>query len=720
MIYQQLIPLVVAGLLTTAAAAEWKPVEQPQLATALESAPELKFEELADGPDSCWQGPTWWVPNPDGKTWDVLMIYSRTYPGPHELFILDTGTKELKRANITQPGSNFHITPYFLTNGKMLIKPGIGSKDVCLFTYDPASNDWQFAGLPLGKNVVSGDGRMTPNEDGTVYGGFGAAGDHKLGFFTIDPVTLKGDFLGTVDTGSAKLFWEYLGVVMDGDWIYARIGNTPWRIYGMNIKTRQGKVIAETERIVGNRDSITFQTNPLYPGVYVTITGQKGSPLDKTQAYWLRDGKLTACEASAKGAALVPPWADDKLPQPRQNPARHPDNPPPKGIEFYRGAITDDARANIWYRFQDAALAEAAHVPTGTWQKVELPKLKTYASPIRRMVSLPDGSLLAVTEGYGRAVTFNPKTKERKILGATMSIYSMANVRDKVYMCGYPSSQVWIYDPAQPWTVSRSLDAPPAAEDRPGNHGASEKLNPSHVATLKEFADMHMPFGGVVAGADGRVYFGGKVIRIGNGGGFGWWDPKEQKAGGLHELFDTYTIFWMCSAADGRYILCSTKPASAADNPDFVPERGRLFVYDTEKHEFIHKVDDERLQIPGYITEALPGLVMGYAPAKDGGVLYGFDPAAGKVLWTKPVPRAPSTGFSAIRRWNYYFAKGSDGFIWATMNGVLTRIDPKTAEVLPVGKMEDAQLAFVGSDVYVAGSTKYQKIADLPKLTGAK
>lgn len=689
------------------AVADWKPVEQPDLAKSLEAAPELKFEELADGPDSCWEGPTWWVPNPDGKTWDVLMVYSRTYPGPHELFILDTGTKELKRTTITQPGANFHLVPYFLTNGKLLIKPGIGAKDVALFTYDPASNDWQFAGLPLGEDVVRGDGRMTHNEGGTLFGGFGPAGNNQIGFFTIDPVTLKGDFLGTVDAGEAKLFWEYLGVVMDGDWIYARIGNTPWRIYGMNLKTRHGQVIAETERIIGTRDSITFQTNPLYPGIYVTITGQKGSPLDKTQAYWLRDGKLTPCEVAAKNTTLIPPWSDEKRSQPAKNFSRHQDNPPPKGIEFYRGAIDDDAHATAWYRFNDVTMAGVAHVPTGTWQKVELPKLKTYPSTIRRMAPLPDGSVLAVTEGYGRAVTFNPKTKERKILGATMSIYSMANVQDKVYLCGYPSAQVWIYDPAQPWTVSRSLDAPPA--ERSGNHGATEKSNPSHVATLKDFADMHMPFG-VAAGADGRVYFGGKVIRIGNGGGFGWWDPKEQKAGGLHEPFDTYTIFWMCSAAAGRYIICSTKPAADANNPDFTPGRGRLFVYDTEKREFTQKVDDERLTIPGYITEALPGLVLGYAPAKDGGLLYGFDPAAGKILWTKPVPRSPVTGFSHIRRWSYAFTKGPDGFIWATMNGVLARINPQTAEVIPVGKMEDAQVAFVGQDVYVAGGTKFRRL----------
>ncbi|MCG3147122.1 MAG: hypothetical protein PCFJNLEI_00559 [Verrucomicrobiae bacterium] len=720
-----LLRLIVVGLLATnCAVAQWRPIEQPDLAKTLEAAPELKFEELADGPSVCQDGPVWWVPNPDGKTWDLLMLYSREYPGPHELFIIDTGTKEVKRLDITQPGVNFHILPYFVLNGKMLIKPGIGSSDVNLFTYDPASNDWQNAGLPLGKEVVRGDGPMTANETGTLLGGFGplTTNRNRVGFYTIDPVTHKGDFLGAVGPDNPKLFWEYCGVVMDGDWIYGRVGNTPWRLYGMNIKTREGKVIAETERIIGERRSITFQTNPAYPGVYVTITGLKGGPVDKTHAFWLRDGKLTSCEPVARNSVPVPPWADEKLAQPRRSFAGRMEGQPPPGIEWYRGAVDNDGQARIWYRYTDATMAQAAQVATGEWQRIELSNLRSYPAPIRRMAPLPDGSLFAVTEGYGRAATFNPKTSERKLYGTTMSVYSMGTVNDQVYLCGYPGSQVWIYDPAKPWDVGRSFDTPPAAEARSTDNrskAATAHSNPSHVTTLKEFCDVHMPFG-IAAGADGRVYFGGKVVRIGNGGGLGWWDPQEKKAGGFHEPFDMYTVFWMCSAAEGRYIVCSTKPVAAANNPDFIPPRGRLFVYDTTKHEIIHQVDDERLGIPGYITEASPGLVMGYTPAKTGGLLYGFDPAAGKVLWTKPVPRAPVTAFSAIRRWRYAFTKGPDGFVWATMDGVLARINPKTAEVVPVGKMDDAQLAFVDGDVYVAGATKFRKIAGIPKVSASK
>ncbi|MCG3147121.1 MAG: hypothetical protein PCFJNLEI_00558 [Verrucomicrobiae bacterium] len=702
---------------------EWKPVEQPGLAAALASAPELKFEEFAEGPSVCVEGPIWWVPNTGGKTWDMVIIYSRGYPGPHEAFIYDTATKELKKAAVPElekVRSNFHIVPYFLINGKMIIRPGIGS-DVCIYTYDPAANELKFGGYPLGENVVSADGQMAPNADGSLFGGFGPFGGDKtnrarVGFYTIDPVTLKGELLGEVGPPSDSRAWEYGGVVMDGDWIYARYGHSPWRLYGMNVKTHKGKVIAETEQIIGDRQTITFRTNSEYPGIYVTITGLKGAPKDETKAFWLLDGELTPCalqDMRASTAKPVPPIPGEKRAHPRGN---FYGGSVPKGMEVIQGRPDADGKVTIWYRFSDASMAEAVQTTTGVWQRVELPPVKLYPNPIRRMANLSDGSLFALGESYGQALVFDPKTKQRKILGATMSVYSLLPVADKLYLCGYPSSQVWIYDPAKPWTVGAAMpaDTPP---DNGNEAEATAKSNPAKVAVLKEFADIHMPWA-AAEGADGRVYFGGKVVRIGEGGGLGWWDPRENKGGGFHKPFDNYPVFWMCSAANGRYILCSTKTAASPDNTDYIPPRGRIFVYDTTKHELIHQFEDERLVMPGYITEAQPGLVMGYAPIKDAagkytGLLYGFDPAAGKILWTKSVPLAPQTAFSFMKRGKYFFAKGPDGFIWATMNGVLARINPQTAEVLPVGKMEDNPLAFVNGDVYVAGSNKFRRIVGI-------
>jgi len=87
------------------------------------------------------------------------------------------------------------------------------------------------------------------------------------------------------------------------------------------------------------------------------------------------------------------------------------------------------------------------------------------------------------------------------------------------------------------------------------------------------------------------------------------------------------------------------------------------FVWDTKTHELRHRAEPPRgATRPGPIVEALPGLVMGHTVgADDAPILYGFDPASGKVLWTKPVPSPPVTAFSLVRRQLYSFRRGPDG-----------------------------------------------------------
>jgi hypothetical protein len=481
---------------------------------------------------------------------------------------------------------------------------------------------------------------------------------------------------------------------------------------------------------MGDQKTIACVANPDYPGVYVEITALKGQSLDTRRSFWLRDGELTPCDPVAPGKAPIPPWEGEKRATPRRNFYGRMEGAanPPKGIQVRREPYAPDGSVKAWWRYTDPAAAQAAHVEPNVWQRIDFPRLRLYPVPIRHMAGLPDGSILAIGEGYARSVRFDPRTNERTPLGQTMSTYSVVPFEQKVYLCGYPGSLVWVYDPARPWTAGQAGDGPPADDaaistTNNKSNASTRDTNPAHVAKLKDFTDVHMPWASAV-GADGRVYFGGKVVRIGNGGGLGWWDTRKQEAGGFYEPFERDTIHWMCAADAGRYIVCSTKPVAGRNDPDSKPRRGRIFVYDTTKREIVHTVDDERLEhFPGFITEAMPGLVMGYAPRKqeaDGGLLYGFDAAAGKVLWTKPVPVAPQTAFSFMRRGRYEFDRGPDGFVWTHMGDTLVRIDPRTAEVHPVGKMPQDPLLFLDGDMYVAGAEQFRRITGLPKVKTVK
>jgi hypothetical protein len=162
----------------------------------------------------------------------------------------------------------------------------------------------------------------------------------------------------------------------------------------------------------------------------------------------------------------------------------------------------------------------------------------------------------------------------------------------------------------------------------------------------------------------------------------------------------------MTSAADARYIVLSSK----------CEDQGQLFVWDTRTHSFRHRVDPPRgATRPGPIVEAIPGLVMGHTVgADDVPLLYGFDPASGKILWTQSVPSPPVTAFSLVRRGAYSFRRGPEGFVWSFFDNTLVRIDPRNARVEAVGRLpggsRGAQLAFAQGKVFLAGGTHLRRI----------
>ena len=114
-----------AGLLaagtTAAAGAEWRAVDQPDLAREIEKAPPLSVEKLMVPIRTTRLGETMLVPNPGKPDYDVLQWYWPEYAGPSELVILDLSTNEIARAQIAR-GRQLHLCGRALApNGKLYI-----------------------------------------------------------------------------------------------------------------------------------------------------------------------------------------------------------------------------------------------------------------------------------------------------------------------------------------------------------------------------------------------------------------------------------------------------------------------------------------------------------------------------------------------------------------------------------------------------------------------
>src|SRR5262245_64467664 len=95
------LALAVCHALAAAAAAPWPVVEQPDLKAALEQAPVLRTESLGDPARGVNVWERWFVPNPDGNSWDVLEVYFKEYYGPTWLNAIDLGTGEVKRQRLS-------------------------------------------------------------------------------------------------------------------------------------------------------------------------------------------------------------------------------------------------------------------------------------------------------------------------------------------------------------------------------------------------------------------------------------------------------------------------------------------------------------------------------------------------------------------------------------------------------------------------------------------
>jgi hypothetical protein len=664
------------------APSDWQPVDQPNLAEKLHRVPNLVLQDVAPPPERCWVGRRpYLVPNPDGRSWDMIYPYFNKYGGVQELVIHDFGCGRTRRqvlgtregdSVLAQARIDFHMQPSFYTCGKLVFEM-YGA--VVFIVYDPAEDAFVHGAKPFGDEVING--RCVLGNDGMIYGLGWPRDKSGLVAYSFDPKTYETRRFETFGPSNERRRELYAEVRMLGDWIYAAFGAEPWHLVAFNFTTGEGRLLGTTEEIIGDYQTIGF--NRMRGGFSGHIRSAAAiAGIDRCDrdefAFWLHDGKIYPRTGN------IPPWSDkpaEEDPGPRFRWQREfqvwprdfgPPSPPP-WIEEDSGK--PDTQGRVELRYQPGG--------QGEWKTLRY-DVHMYPGIVRLLTEINDHVLFATDEGYGQHVFYNLRTNQLKRIGGTLSPYSFGVYQDRLYVSGYPGSRMIEYDFSRPLGLRQ------------------EDPNPKRLGAPP--SDTHTPLGGTFGGADGRVYNAGTTLgRRRIGGGVGWYDATTGQLGGMP--LEDHRIFWMTSA-DGRYIVLSSKCSG----------KGQLFVWDTETHEFRHQVDPPGgAARPGPIVEAVNGLVMGHADgAERGPLLYGFDPASGKILWTKSVPSPPVTAFSQVRRQAYSFRRGPNGHVWTFFDKTLVRIDPRDALIEPVGRTEPAQLAFAGGRVYIAGGPMLRRI----------
>lgn len=664
----------------------WKPIEQEGLAQELDAAENLKLVDIAPAPRRISQGRLpYFCPNPDGKSWDIIHPYHKKYLSEGQVFVHDFGSGESRLFSygttegqniITPHRTDFHMKGSYYLAKKMIFVLPTTTHGLVFLVYDPTVNDFVSRTTPF-------SGRfdlyaLDIGSDNRLYG-IGQP-DSRDGFqpFIFDPETYETKIYSRKGPGQKTPFPYYRGSVMHGDWMYCKYGHEPWHLVAFNFKTEEFRYLATTEEIKGDHTTIGIGRHP--GGVSGRI--KQGASIDGVASFdkelfecWLVDGRIIPRTGD------IAPWSDEPVrrqPRPKHRfrefqrwPEGFSCQVPPPEIESGSGAPIDtDGNVAISYRLPG----------DDEWRALRY-KVTLYPGVVRRLIEVNEDILFGVDEGYGQHIFYDLKGKRlKRYLVQRVSPYAVGLVDDRIYVSGYPTFVTVEYDLKK----------------------LSETKAPKLLGYVGAESDTHVPLAGLAGGADGCVYIAGTTAgRRRDGGGMAWYIISSGEVGSKTMI--DHRIFWLTSAAGGRYILLSSK----------APEGSKIFGWDTQRREFIYDIPSPTGNHAGPLDEALPGLVIGHAVDNDGGLLYGLEAATGKVLWRKNVPAGPVTSLSQVRRHAYTFRRGPDGFIWASFDNVLVRIDPRNAKVTPVGKMEPVQIAFANKRVYASGGASLRRIEGL-------
>jgi len=690
--------LIGAMALRGADAEDWRAADQPDLQDRIAKAPELKVEDLGVPVNSVRLGMLLWAPNPDAKTWDLLQIYFPRYGGPNTIVIIDLASGEVRKVE-TDRGPNFHLCPAVVApNGKLYISHLDSKLRQQISVYDPAANRFTLNALAMPEDLLGETHPLVLGTDGKVYA-VGAHPSKAASACQIDPETGKVTPYGAVGPShDPSGCWGYAAAA-DDRYIYISSGKVPWYLVAYDRQTGKSGALVTTATV----DGYVGVSQGRYgcTGSATQVVGTDGNRID----YWLYQGKAVPKKAKNE----PPPWPEPREPKP---PVAAPPRPE---VSLARAVPDGEGNAEIRVRAAGGkASAPAPAVPGAApeqqgWRVFRF-QVPLYPQDIYRLVELPDGRLFGTAGAYEGNFIYDPAAGRSTHLGkCDLSHYSTAAVDGKIYMSGYPSSPLCVYDPAKPWTAGTAEAGGAILDD------GDPRANPRRLLYLNKFAGTHKMYAAAV-GADGRIYFGGAWMRNGSAGGLAWFDPKTQEAGGFWEVFSNYQVNFMTAADAGRLLVISTHRVADAVLNKPKPRQGKLFIFDTAAGKIVREVEPVAdAKGAGLVLGVGGGRVLGWTvnPADEkASILYGVDARTGRMAFTKVLPWPLPVAIGSNQQEAFDFRLGPDGKVWTFITDRLVRIDPGDVSIQVVGKVaRGGRLAFSGKDVYLSGSASLRRIA---------
>ncbi len=582
------------------------------------------------------------ITNADGINHTAISYYFERYNTNGRLTAIDVATNTVKSVieESEMEGEGWNgVMMVPLGNGRAMFSfNNMGKMDVAV--YDTKTHTWD-------RHIVTSPpthrinlpNAMTYSTGGMVFtlGVNPHDGTAHPTLLRIDPNTYETHFYGNIGEGG----WFGQQVVADKTYVYVLTGRVPYRITQVRISDGEQKSIA-------TGDDLWLRQ---YKGGVLIGYGGKSYFMHKGKQYEILKGQ-TSVDA---------PW-----PKVKGECARRTCYNVDYDQKFISASDSSSAIplsgtdvGNYWYQDEYK----------GKWKKITTPNIPLYSVSLIDMKVLPEISkVFYAADRYAGYVLQDIDDKSFKAYNPVdggLSYYANDYSYPYLTFTGYPNGQTLVYDVRKPWDNTL-----------PGiNYHPDKKVkvtNPKNIGHMNLVSENHKNYA-VTTGQDGLLYFGGRWMRFGVGGGVEWYNMETNEHGGIREGFEDVWITQM--KAFGKYIALGCSKISGSSAFEI-----RMLNTQTKKIDYVIVPDKDISRVGLWAKGSDENLFISTRSKVGNAAIMNINVIKNKIIYNRDLGLATNVGKLSNEKDNAsIFVK--DGFVYMNTNSTLIlRIEPNTGD----------------------------------------
>ncbi|QEC65886.1 hypothetical protein FRZ67_00680 [Panacibacter ginsenosidivorans] len=461
------------------------------------------------------------------------------YGNQHELEIiridLTTGNVTNKKLTGFTGGKGYYWNYTFDKYGSLYLSMYYPTRKVLLLDLTD-SIAYKDLGNPF-INASSVIYSLSPGRDGHIY--FGASGGSTC-WSEYDPVTKEMKKHPSVDADDDYL----LSIAGDDDYAYMQTGQRKSiNLWSVNKRTNEKKLLFS----VSNKTR--YNLSAYTDAVYVSIS------TDTLKGLF----KLSGGEAIKSNNYS----ADSKIISGLYEPGKSRD---PKQV-FYFNPLTSQV-----YFSMDKKKYDSVYIQN-------IPEQMS----IRRMFSFPNDkdNIYYAGDYYGNYYRYNFKEQKAYLLGSTdYNIYSSIALNDSmIYLSGYPSGYLMLWNKNQPWTTNKFIDGKMMNVRDPN---ANPKIIHYWKSEGSPAAGFHHTYQ-MLKDSKGNIIGAGDVIRIGNAASIGVYNANTNKIYGID--YEPFTGLGFAGIAMWKDLVLYSMRSKGGT------KKSKIYFYDPALNKMVDSID---------------------------------------------------------------------------------------------------------------------------------